>query len=229
MNKTVYQARLIREILLITGGVNVDYALVGGALRDLEYNKRTGADIQPKDFDFILMGDFSMWFDKLFTAFKDSKAITLKRYVDSYHSPRIARRGLAGVFMLEIEGISVDILCYDEEMDCGTVMLEVRKFDMDVNQAAAFFLDGATKMLSTTAFEEAHKNKTFKIIDREETEDGGFSAREIQRLNKIQNKLIGYEMCDFPEFMERLNFFGDLEAALQAIKPSPTIITKGDI
>lgn len=221
-------AKSIVQTLRASSNADVDYALVGGALRDREFNIQTGSNVQPKDFDFILMGDASMYYDKLYGAFKESKIITLKRYVDSYHSPRIARRGLAGVFMLEIDGLSVDVLCYEEEMTSGTVMQEVGKFDMDVNQAAAFFLLHETKMLSTPAFEEAHKNKTFKIVDREETEDGGFSAREMQRLAKIQNKLAGYEMLDFPEFMERLDYFGGIEAALQASKPSvATIIPQG--
>lgn len=221
MERTLLQARLLRETLLATCDVAVDYALVGGALRDGKYNQIQGEELlTPKDFDFILMGDSSIHFSKLYSSFEDSKEITLKRYVDSYNSPRIARRGLAGVFMLEIAGRSVDILLYEHYMGFTSVEDEVNKFDMDVNQTAAFFDSAGVTVFSTPAFDEAHKNKTFKIVNREETEDGGFSAREMQRLAKIQNKLSGYEMLDFPEFMERLDYFGGIEAALQASKPS---------
>lgn len=182
--------------------------LVGGALRDQHYAWKFSAatDASIKDFDFIITGPKDEYFDEIFEALKLNT--DFNKYIDSYHSPRIAARGLSGIFKFNYLGMECDILCYEGNKSFSTLLSE---FDADVNQVALSWNYGDHHVFFTKEFAEAFKNQTYKLLCREEVYDKflcpnpKLQAREMKRLMNLQNKLPRFEMLDFPEFMERLD------------------------
>ena len=187
---------------------DLDVTLVGGALRDQHYawkfSAATHANI--KDFDFIITGPHDEYFDEIYNALKDNT--NFSKYIDSYHSPRIAARGLSGIFKFNYLGMDCDILCFDGDKSLSTLISE---FDADVNQVALSWNYGNHDVFFTKAFASAFKSQTYRLVCREETYDAllcpepKLQAREMKRLMNLQNKLPRFEMLDFPEFMERLD------------------------
>ena len=185
---------------------DLSVTLVGGALRDYHYAVAFDVEANIKDFDFILTGPKDEYFDDIYQALK--KHTTLNKFVDAYHSPRIARRGLSGVFKFNYLGCECDVLIYDGKKSISQC---IREFDADVNQVALSRNFSTFDVFYTEEFKKAFVSGTYKLINREEVYHAFFcpepklQAREMKRLMNLQNKLPRFEMVDFPEFMERLD------------------------
>ncbi|CAM0103489.1 nucleotidyltransferase [Vibrio phage 526E57-1] len=182
--------------------------LVGGALRDQHYNWKFSASTQAniKDFDFIITGPHNSYFDEICNALTDNTKFN--KYIDSYHSPRIAARGLSGIFKFNYLGMECDILCYEGDKSLSKLISE---FDADVNQVALSWNYNDPQVFYTKKFKDAFTNQTYKLVCREEVYDAflcpepKLQAREMKRLMNLQYKLPRFEMLDFPEFMELLD------------------------
>lgn len=194
---------------------DLNVTLVGGALRDQhyawKYSDATHADI--KDFDFVLSGPVDEMFDAIYNKLKDNT--DFNKFIDSYHSPRIASRGLAGIFKFNYLGCDCDILMFVDNRSLTSI---IKDFDADVNQVALAWNYGKYDMFYTTAFKKAFTDGTYKLVCREEEYDEltcpepKLQARELKRLMNLQRKLPRFEMLDFPEFMERLDTIQEAEA-----------------
>ena len=202
--------------------------LVGGALRDTHYAWKYGCGAAPKDYDFVLTGPVDQYFDELYNKLQDNTKFG--KYIDSYHSPRIANRGLSGILKFNYLGCECDILMFSDDRSMTSI---IKEFDADVNQVALSWDYGKHNVFYTDAFRKAFTDSTYKLVCREEEYDEllfpnpKLQARELKRLMNLQRKLPRFEMLDFPEFMERLDVVqgAEDEGLLNSnyIAPSPTL------